>query len=51
MITVTNFRNINHAAYDEIWSIVRSLKNPGKMKHVPERNGIFGCLCGFQMTD
>lgn len=36
MITVTNIRNINYAAYDEIWAIVRSLKNPGKMKHVPE---------------
>lgn len=36
MITVTNIRNINYAAYDEIWAIVRSLKNPRKMKHVPE---------------
>ena len=36
MITVTNIRNINSANYDEVWAIVRSLKNPGRMKHVPE---------------
>ena len=36
MITVTNIRNVNNAAYDETWAIVRSLKNPGKMNHVPE---------------
>lgn len=36
MITVTEIRNVNYAAYDETWAIVRSLKNPGKMKHVPE---------------
>ena len=36
MITVTNIRNVNNAAYDETWAIVRSLKNHGKMKHVPE---------------
>ncbi len=36
MITVTNIRNINHEDYDEIWAIVRSIKNPGRMKHVPE---------------
>jgi len=36
MITVTDIRNVNDAAYDEVWAIVRSLKNPGKMKHVPE---------------
>ena len=36
MITVTNIRNVDHTAYDEVWAIVRSLKNPGKMKHVPE---------------
>ena len=36
MITVTDIRNVNHAAYDEVWAIVRSLKNPGRMKHVPE---------------
>lgn len=36
MITVTNIRNINYAAYDQVWAIVRSLKNPRNMKHVPE---------------
>ncbi len=36
MITVTDIRNVNDAAYDEVWAIVRSLKNPRKMKHVPE---------------
>lgn len=32
MITVTNIRNLNYADYDEVWAIVRSLKNPGRMK-------------------
>lgn len=36
MITITNIRNINYTEYDEVWAIVRSLRNPGKMKHVPE---------------
>ena len=36
MITVTNIRNVDHTAYDEVWAIVRSLKNPGNLKHVPE---------------
>ena len=36
MITLTDIRNINYADYDEVWAIVRSLKYPGKMKHVPE---------------
>lgn len=36
MITITDIRNVNFAAYDEVWAIVRSLKNPGNMKHVPE---------------
>lgn len=36
MITVTEIRIVNYAAYDETWAIVRSLKNPGKMKYVPE---------------
>ena len=36
MITITDIRNVNYAAYDEVWAIVRSLKNPGRMKHVPE---------------
>ena len=35
MITVTNIRNVDHTAYDEVWAIVRSLKNPGNLKHVP----------------
>lgn len=36
MITVTNIRNINYADYDEVWAIVRSLKNPGRMKQAAE---------------
>lgn len=36
MVTITNIRNINYAAHDEVWAIVCSLKYPGKMKHVPE---------------
>ncbi len=36
MITITDIRNVNYAAYDEVWAIVRLLKNHGKMKHVPE---------------
>lgn len=36
MITVTNIRNVDHTAYDEVWAIVRSFKNPGNLKHVPE---------------
>jgi len=36
MITITNIKNIDYAIYDEVWAIVRSLKHPGKMKHVPE---------------
>lgn len=36
MITVTNIRNVGHEAYDEVWAIVRSFKNPGNLKHVPE---------------
>lgn len=32
MITVTNIRNIDHTAYDEVWAIVRSLKHPRMMK-------------------
>lgn len=36
MITVTNIRNLNYADYDEVWAIVRSLKNPGRLKQVTE---------------
>ena len=36
MLTVTNIRNVDHTAYDEVWAIVRSLKNLGNLKHVPE---------------
>lgn len=36
MITITNIRNINYAAHDEVWAIVRSIKNPGRMKQIPE---------------
>ena len=35
MVTVTNIRNIDYLIYDEVWAIVRSLKNPDQMKHVP----------------
>lgn len=36
MITVTNIRNVDHTSYDEVWAIVRSLKNPGKIEYIPE---------------
>ena len=36
MVTITNIRNIDYTAHDEVWAIVRSLKYPGKMQHVPE---------------
>lgn len=36
MITITDIRNVDHAAYDEVWAIVRSLKNPGNLKHISE---------------
>lgn len=36
MITITDIRNVNYKVYDKVWAIVRSLKNPGKMKHIPE---------------
>lgn len=36
MITITNIRNINYVDYDEVWSIVRSIKNPWRMKQIPE---------------
>ena len=36
MITVSNIRNINYEIYDQVWAIVRSLKNSRSMKHVPE---------------
>ena len=36
MVTITNIKNIDYAAFDEVWAIVHSLKYPGKMKHVPE---------------
>lgn len=42
MITVTNIRNVDHTAYDEVWAIVWSLKHPGKMKHVPELSPSWG---------
>lgn len=35
MVTITNIRNIDYATFDEVWAIVRSLKNPGRMQHVP----------------
>lgn len=34
-ITITNIRNTKADQFDEVWAIVRSLKSPGKMKHVP----------------
>lgn len=36
MITITNIRNVDYVAYDEVWAIVRSLKHPGKMRHALE---------------
>lgn len=37
MITITNIRNVKPEEYDEIWAIVRSLKNkPAWSMHVPE---------------
>ncbi len=36
MISITNIRNIDISKYDEVWAIVRSLKNPGRMQQVPE---------------
>ena len=37
MIVTENMRNVRHGNYDQIWAIVRSLKNPGKtLIHVPE---------------
>lgn len=36
MVTITNIKNIDYAANGEVWAIVRSLKYPGKMRHVPE---------------
>lgn len=37
MIYITNIRNANPEKYDEIWGIVRSLKNKADyVKHVPE---------------
>lgn len=42
MVTVTNIRNINYPVYDEVWAIVRSLKIPGRMKHVPELSPSWG---------
>lgn len=35
MVTITNIRSIDYTIYDEVLAIVRSLKNPGQMKHVP----------------
>lgn len=37
MITITNIRNVKPNQYDEVWAIVRSLKNKAQhIKHVPE---------------
>lgn len=35
MITFTNIRNAKPTEYEEIWAVVRSLKNQGQMIHVP----------------
>ena len=35
MVTITDIRSVNYAEYDEVWAVVRSLKNPGRMGHVP----------------
>lgn len=34
MITITDINNVDHAVYDKVWAIVRSLEYPGKMEHV-----------------
>ena len=44
MITVTNIRNLNYADYDEVWAIVRSLRNPGRLKQVTELSPSGICL-------
>ncbi len=37
MIVTENIRNVRNGNYDQVWAIVRSLKNPGKtLIHVPE---------------
>lgn len=37
MIVTENMRNVRNGSYDQIWAVVRSLKNPGKtLIHVPE---------------
>ena len=37
MIVTENIRNANKGNYDQVWAIVRSLKNPGRsLVHVPE---------------
>ena len=37
MITITNIKDADPKEYDEIWAVVRSLKNKADyMKHVPE---------------
>lgn len=36
MITITNIRNVDYKKYDEVWAIVRSIRNLGMMHHVPE---------------
>lgn len=42
MVTITNIRNTGREAYDEVWAVVRSLKNPCDMKHVPELSPSWG---------
>lgn len=42
MITITNIRSVNHTNCDEVWAIVRSLKNPGRMKQVAELSPSWG---------
>lgn len=36
MLIIASIRNVDQKEYDEVWTIVRSLKNPRNMKHVPE---------------
>lgn len=37
MILIKSIRNIDYNACDDVWAIVRSMKNPSKhIKHVPE---------------
>lgn len=37
MIAIKSIRNVRYKEFDEVWAIVRSMKNPSKyIKHVPD---------------